>query len=58
MGGLSIYMPFTSSVLMASKFALCGMPSLAGFYFGDVFYEICKCIFFLLAYSAMTASVV
>ena len=33
--GLSIYMPFTSSSLMVSNFALCGMPFLAGFYSRD-----------------------
>jgi NADH-ubiquinone oxidoreductase chain 5 len=32
MGGISIYIPFTSSCLMVSNFALCGMPFLAGFY--------------------------
>jgi NADH-ubiquinone oxidoreductase chain 5 len=31
-GGLSVYIPFTSSSLMVSNFALCGMPFLAGFY--------------------------
>ena len=41
MGGLSIYMPFTSS-LMVSNFALCGMPFLAGFYSGNIFYKICE----------------
>ena len=35
MGGLSIYMPFTSSSLMVSNFALCGKPFLAGFYSRD-----------------------
>ena len=35
MGGLSIYMPFTSSILMVSNFALCGMPFIAGFYSRD-----------------------
>jgi len=35
MGGLSIYMPFTSSSLMVSNFALCGIPFLAGFYSKD-----------------------
>ena len=33
--GLSIYMPFTSSSLMVSNFALCGIPFLAGFYSRD-----------------------
>ena len=32
LGGFSIYVPFTSSSLMVSNFALCGMPFLAGFY--------------------------
>ena len=41
MGGLSIYIPFTSSSLMVSNFALCGIPFLARFYFGDVFHKIC-----------------
>ena len=31
-GGLSIYIPFTSSPLMVYNFALCGIPFLAGFY--------------------------
>jgi len=35
MGGLSVYMPFTSSSLMVSNFAVCGMPFLAGFYSKD-----------------------
>jgi len=35
MGGLSVYMPFTSSSLIVSKFALCGMPFLAEFYSRD-----------------------
>jgi NADH-ubiquinone oxidoreductase chain 5 len=34
-GGLSVYMPFTSSSLMVSNFALCGMPFLTGFYSKD-----------------------
>jgi NADH-ubiquinone oxidoreductase chain 5 len=32
MGGLSVFMRFTSSCLMVSNFALCGMPFMAGFY--------------------------
>ena len=40
MGGLSIYMPFTSSNLMVSNFAICGMPFLAGFYSRDFILEI------------------
>nr|WMY24086.1 NADH dehydrogenase subunit 5 [Malagasitermes milloti] len=39
MGGLSTYMPFTSSSLMVSNFALCGMPFLAGFYSSDFILE-------------------
>ena len=35
-GGLSVYIPFTSSSLMVSSFALCCMPFLAGIYFRDV----------------------
>nr|ATL76473.1 NADH dehydrogenase subunit 5 [Stylotermes sp. CN13]ATL76512.1 NADH dehydrogenase subunit 5 [Stylotermes sp. Chi-156] len=35
MGGLSVFMPFTSSCLMVSNFTLCGMPFLAGFYSSD-----------------------
>jgi len=50
MGGLPVYMPFTSSSLMVSNFALCGMPFLAGFYFRVVFYEIFKYAWFLLLF--------
>ena len=39
-GGLSVYIPFTSSSLMVSNFALCGMPFLAGFYSRDYILEI------------------
>jgi len=35
MGGLSIYMPFTSSSLIVSNFALCGIPFSGGFYSMD-----------------------
>lgn len=39
MGGLSVYIPFTSSSLMVSNFALCGIPFLAGFYSKDFILE-------------------
>ena len=39
MGGLSIYMSFTSSCLMVSKFALCGMPFLARVHSKDFILE-------------------
>jgi NADH-ubiquinone oxidoreductase chain 5 len=39
MGGLSIYIPFTSSNLIVSNFAHCGIPFLAGFYFRDFILE-------------------
>nr|QAX91162.1 NADH dehydrogenase subunit 5 [Schedorhinotermes longirostris] len=35
MGGMASCIPFTSSCLMVSNFALCGMPFLAGFYSSD-----------------------
>jgi NADH-ubiquinone oxidoreductase chain 5 len=38
-GGLCVYIPFTSSSLMVSNFALCGMPFLAGFYSKDFILE-------------------
>jgi NADH-ubiquinone oxidoreductase chain 5 len=38
-GGLSVYIPFTSSSLMLSNFALCGMPFLAGLYSRDFILE-------------------
>jgi NADH-ubiquinone oxidoreductase chain 5 len=34
-GGLSVYIPFTSPSLMVSNFALCGILFLAGFYSKD-----------------------
>jgi len=39
MGGLSLYIPFTSSCLMVSNFSVCGMPFLAGFYYKDFILE-------------------
>ena len=38
-GGLSVYMPFTSSSLMVSNYAFCGMSFLAGFYSEDFILE-------------------
>nr|UPX88363.1 NADH dehydrogenase subunit 5 [Leptogaster cylindrica] len=40
MGGLSFYMPFTSSCFNVANLALCGMPFLAGFYSKDLILEI------------------
>jgi NADH-ubiquinone oxidoreductase chain 5 len=39
MGDLSFNMPFTSSSLIVSNFAVCGMPFLAGFYSRDFLLE-------------------
>jgi formate hydrogenlyase subunit 3/multisubunit Na+/H+ antiporter MnhD subunit len=39
MGDLSIYTTFTSSCFMVSKFALSGMPFLAGVYSKDFILE-------------------
>nr|YP_010613570.1 NADH dehydrogenase subunit 5 [Rivellia apicalis]WAR64262.1 NADH dehydrogenase subunit 5 [Rivellia apicalis] len=40
MGGLSIFMPLTSSCFNVANLALCGMPFLAGFYSKDMILEI------------------
>nr|QUE27791.1 NADH dehydrogenase subunit 5 [Syritta pipiens] len=40
MGGLSLYMPLTSSCFNVANLALCGMPFLAGFYSKDLILEI------------------
>jgi len=39
MSGLSIYIPFTSSSLVVSNFALCGIPFMVGFYSKDFILE-------------------
>jgi len=60
MGGLSIYLPFTSSCLMVSKFALCGIPFLAGLYSKDFVLEMFSMryvsVFFFLSLLAYSAS--
>nr|YP_010713151.1 NADH dehydrogenase subunit 5 [Elachiptera insignis]WDA94043.1 NADH dehydrogenase subunit 5 [Elachiptera insignis] len=40
MGGLSMFMPLTSSIFNVANLALCGMPFLAGFYSKDMILEI------------------
>nr|YP_010701737.1 NADH dehydrogenase subunit 5 [Helophilus continuus]WCJ53311.1 NADH dehydrogenase subunit 5 [Helophilus continuus] len=40
MGGLSLYMPLTSSCFNVANLALCGMPFLAGFYSKDLILEV------------------
>nr|ASY98563.1 NADH dehydrogenase subunit 5 [Metallyticus sp. JZ-2017] len=39
MGGLSYFMPLTSTCFMVSNFSLCGMPFLTGFYSKDLVLE-------------------
>jgi NADH:ubiquinone oxidoreductase subunit 5 (subunit L)/multisubunit Na+/H+ antiporter MnhA subunit len=45
MGGLSVYIPFTSSSLMVSNFAVCGMPFLSGLYSRDFILEMFSMIY-------------
>nr|YP_009711672.1 NADH dehydrogenase subunit 5 [Dasypogon diadema]AYW52661.1 NADH dehydrogenase subunit 5 [Dasypogon diadema] len=40
MGGISLFMPLTSSCFNVANLALCGMPFLAGFYSKDLILEI------------------
>nr|WPY71337.1 NADH dehydrogenase subunit 5 [Gampsocera sp.] len=40
MGGLSSFMPLTSSIFNVANLALCGMPFLAGFYSKDMILEV------------------